>query len=319
MKKLNWRKKSRNHADREDFTSSKKNDPNSEDTFKLQVPKFYKENIDFNNVNDPLLLQVLPSTHEQEQQDGYSIDPVADLENSPHKGIIHKYYGRVLLIASGTCAINCRYCFRRNFPYSENYASKNNWQESLKYIQENPDIHEVILSGGDPLMLSTKTLKRFTDQLQLIDHVKTLRVHTRLPLVTPSRITKNFTTWLSQVRLKKVMVVHCNHPNELPDPLKNTIKKIIKTNTLLLNQSVLLKGINDNAETLIQLSHRLFELEILPYYINLLDKAKGTHHFEVDENQAKFIYKQIQSKLPGYLVPRLVQDIMGKKSKTLAI
>jgi EF-P beta-lysylation protein EpmB len=317
MKQIKWRQNSKNHGLDTDFLGNDNYEKRSEDLFRLQIPKFYKKNIDFNNPKDPLLLQVLPMKSELNSINGFINDPVADLENSPFKGLIHKYHGRVLLIASGVCAINCRYCFRRNFPYAENYASKNNWYESLEYIENHPDIHEVILSGGDPLMLSTKALKNFTDNLQKISHVKTLRIHTRLPLVTPSRVTKNFVDWLKQLKLNKIMVLHCNHPNELTDSLIKVFKKLKKTNTVLLNQSVLLKDINDNPKTLIQLSHRLFELGILPYYINLLDKAHGTHHYQVEENQAKIIYKEIQSRLPGYLLPRLVQDISGKKSKTL--
>jgi EF-P beta-lysylation protein EpmB len=316
MKKTIWRENCKNHAKQSDFLDINDYDVNSEDLFKLHIPKSYKKKIDFNNPNDPLLMQVMPSKYERYFDNEESSDPVGDLDASRVKGLIHKYHGRVLLISTGICAINCRYCFRRNFPYSHNYASAHNWLEAVDYIKSNPEIHEVILSGGDPLMLSTKALHKLTSQLESIKHIKTLRIHTRMPLVTPSRITTNFLKWLKKLPFKKVMVLHSNHPDELENGLKQTIKSIAKAGALLLNQSVLLKGINDNAEVLQQLSHKLFKLGILPYYLNQLDKAKGTKHFQVSNQQAKLIHRQLLEKLPGYLVPKLVTEIKGKKNKS---
>jgi EF-P beta-lysylation protein EpmB len=282
----------------------------------LHIPQFYQQLIDFKDKNDPLLLQVMPHASESIYDQEFTDDPVGDLKSRKVKGVIHKYHGRVLLIASGTCAINCRYCFRRNFPYTQNNASAQNWQQAFEYLSQNTDVHEVILSGGDPLMLSTKVLNKFTQQLNSIKHIKTLRIHTRLPLVSPSRININFIQWLNSIELNKVMVLHCNHPNELHPELKNTFTLIKNTNTLLLNQSVLLKNINDDAKTLITLSHKLFEFGILPYYLNQLDKVKGARHFYVTRKHAKSIHQQLLKQLSGYLVPKLVEEISGKNNKT---
>lgn len=316
MKKSPWRVKSKNHANADDFIGTQGYDKSSENLFRLHVPNYFKKLIDFNKPNDPLLLQILPSKYEHMVDENFTKDPVGDLNAKKSKGVIHKYHGRVLLIATGTCAINCRYCFRRSFPYKQNNASANNWKDAIKYISENNDLHEVILSGGDPLMLSTKILTNFTDQLKAIKHIKTLRIHTRMPLVSPSRINKNFINWLEKIQLNKVMVLHCNHPQELKKPLKNVLKRIKNTNTLLLNQSVLLKAINDDARTLAKLSHKLFEYGVLPYYLNQLDKTIGTQHFFITREQSKSIHKILLSKLPGYLVPKLVEEISGKKNKS---
>lgn len=316
MKSSNWRENCKNHLSDNELSIIKTYDKASQKIFNLKVPLYFKESIDFNNDNDPLLLQVLPVTDEKTIKIGYSNDPVGDLNSLKNKGIIHKYFGRVLLISTGTCAINCRYCFRRNFPYSQNNASAHHWKESVKYIKNNTDIHEVILSGGDPLMLSTKVLINLTEQLKDLPHIKTIRIHTRIPLVSPSRITDNFLNWLKDLPQKKVMVIHCNHANELTNLHKKIFKRIANTDTLLLNQSVLLKNINDNPDTLINLSHKLFESGVLPYYLNLLDKAKGTHHFKVKKSKAKSLHKILLQQLPGYLVPKLVEEILGKKNKS---
>ncbi len=316
MKKSSWREKSTNHVNESDLSNIYNYDKSSQDMFRLHVPKYFKKLIDFSNSNDPLLLQVLPSKHEHEVSKGFTSDPVGDLDSRKAKGVIHKYHGRVLLIASGTCAINCRYCFRRSFPYTENNASSQNWKQAIEYLKENTDVHEVILSGGDPLMLSTKVLNNFTEQLKPIKHIKTLRIHTRLPLVSPSRINDKLINWLNNIKLNKVMVVHCNHSNELSDIHKNIFSAIKNTNTVLLNQSVLLKNINDDAQILSELSHKLFSYGILPYYLNQLDKVTGTKHFVIDRNKAKAIHLQLLEILPGYLVPKLVEEISGKKNKT---
>jgi EF-P beta-lysylation protein EpmB len=316
MTKQIWREQSKNQASSQDFTAIKDYHRDSEKLFRLHIPEFFKNNINFTNSLDPLLMQVLPSIDEIKTVKNYSDDPVGDIKSKKSKGVIHKYLGRVLLIATGSCAINCRYCFRRSFPYSQNNASANNWSAAINYISNNKDLHEVILSGGDPLMLSTKVLSNFTSQLKDIEHIKTLRIHTRIPLVCPSRITDNFIKWLDGIPLKKVMVLHSNHPKELQPELKITLNKILSTQTLLLNQSVLLKGINDNANILAQLSFKLFDLGVLPYYLNHLDKVQGAAHFQVKNKQAKRIHKQLLAKLPGYLVPKLVEEIQGKKNKS---
>ncbi len=316
MTKQIWREQSKNHASLQDFTEIKAYHGDSEKLFRLHIPEFFKNNIDFTNSSDPLLMQVLPSIDEIKTVKDFSDDPVGDLKSKKSKGVIHKYKGRVLLIATGSCAINCRYCFRRSFPYSQNNASANNWSSAIDYISNNSDLHEVILSGGDPLMLSTKVLSNFTTQLNNIEHIKTLRIHTRIPLVNPSRITDKFIKWLDGIHLKKVMVLHSNHPKELHPELKTTLNKVASTQTLLLNQSVLLKGINDNAKTLSQLSFKLFEFGVLPYYLNQLDKVQGAAHFQVTNKQAKRIHRELLATLPGYLVPKLVEEIPGKKNKS---
>ncbi|MBL4661604.1 MAG: EF-P beta-lysylation protein EpmB [Alcanivoracaceae bacterium] len=316
MSNKNWRSHCQNHVDEHDIKHIVNYDPKAKDLFPLLIPKFLKNKIDFKNNNDPILLQVIPQKNEHLHFDGYSNDPVGDLRASHAKGVIHKYHGRVLLITNGACAVNCRYCFRRNFPYAKNYASSHNWQKAIEYIRSHTEIHEVILSGGDPLMLSTKTLKNLSSQLESITHVKTIRIHTRMPLVSPERITDNFIQWLEEISLKKVMVLHCNHAQELDNSLRQTIKLIAKTGTLLLNQSVLLKNINDKSQILADLSHRLFEFGILPYYLNQLDKANGTQHFSITNTRAKSIHKQLLQSLPGYLVPKLVEEISGKKHKS---
>jgi len=316
MNKGNWRESTKNSVSTNQLEKHTEYDKRSEDLFPLLIPSFFANNIDFNNQYDPILKQVIPLKHELKKQNGYHNDPVGDMKASADNGVIHKYHGRVLLIASGLCAINCRYCFRRNFNYAENHASGKNWKKAIDYIKSNKDINEVILSGGDPLMLSTKALNKLTIQLAKISHIKTLRIHTRIPIVAPDRITENFITWLNSLPFKKVMVLHCNHPNELNQNLREVLHRISHSNTFLLNQSVLLKDINDDAKILSQLSHRLFDFGIMPYYLNQLDKAKGTYHFRVSNKTAKSIHKKLLKILPGYLVPKLVEEISGKLNKS---
>ena len=316
MTKQNWREKCKNHVSSQDFTAIQDYHKGSEKLFRLHIPEFFKNHIDFTNPFDPLLMQVIPAIEEIKTLKDFSDDPVGDLKSKKSKGVIHKYKGRVLLIATGTCAINCRYCFRRNFPYAQNNASANNWHSAIEYIANNKELHEVILSGGDPLMLSTKVLSNFSSQLKDIEHIKTLRIHTRMPLVSPSRITNNFIKWLDGISLKKVMVLHSNHPQELHPILKPILNKIASTQTLLLNQSVLLKGINDQTKILTDLSFKLFDFGVLPYYLNQLDKVQGAAHFQVTNKQAKLIHKELLATLPGYLVPKLVEEIPGKKNKS---
>lgn len=311
-----WRDAVKNHVRATDLNELKVYDKTSEDLFALKIPAFLKQQIDFSNPDDPILLQTLPHYLEHEFDDADSEDPVSDLKSLKSKGILHKYYGRILLIATGTCAVNCRYCFRRNFPYTKNNASAGNWSAAITYIKQNPEIHEVILSGGDPLMLSCKVLNQLSLQLENIQHVKTIRIHTRIPVVAPERINQNFLQWLDNIKLNKVMVLHCNHPSELTEAHKDVFHQIKKTDTTLLNQSVLLNKINDTSEILVKLSHKLFDMGVLPYYLHQLDKAKGTKHFRMSDSKAKELHKEISIRLPGYLVPKLVREIPGKNNKT---
>lgn len=287
--------------------------------FQLRVPLSFVERMEYGNPNDPLLLQVLPVLRENEAVEGFSEDPLAERQYNPVPGIVHKYENRVLLITSGGCAVNCRYCFRRHFPYSDNNPGKDEWQNSLAYIRTNPAITEVILSGGDPLSASDKHLHWLVQQLDTIPHLRRLRIHTRLPVMIPERLDDNCLAWVGSSRLKTTMVLHVNHANELSSTITNAVSRLKALDITVLNQTVLLKGINDNVDTLTTLQESLFDTGILPYYLHLLDPVSGASHFQVVTDQAISIYKALQAKLPGYLVPRLVRDLPGRPSKTLVL
>ncbi len=271
--------------------------------------------IDIHNPQDPVLRQFLPTADETIELQHFNSDPVGDEAATQIPGLIHKYHGRVLLIASGSCAVNCRYCFRRHFPYSQSFAPRNRWRASIDYIAQHPEIHEVILSGGDPLTQETKTLAQLTRNLTKITHVKTLRIHSRIPVVLSQRIDHEFMQWAEPLRLKKVMVLHVNHANELTTKAQNAIKKLKQSGFTLLNQSVLLKGVNDEVEVLAELSKKLFENNVLPYYLHQFDPVQNATHFMIEETTAKEIHQQLQAQLPGYLVPKLVKEIAGEKHK----
>lgn len=284
-------------------------------TFSLKVPRSFAEAIEKGNPDDPLLRQVLPVRDEIEVYPGYSDNPVGDLEAAKAVGILHKYRGRVLLINTGTCAVNCRYCFRRSFPYADLQLGKEKEIAALRYIRENQDITEVILSGGDPLLLSDERLQRLFRQIAGIAHVKRIRIHSRLPIVLPARITQGLLDVLGQSAKPAVLVVHCNHPHELTERVSEACRLLKQKDILLLNQSVLLRGVNDNPTDLIALSERLFENGVMPYYLHLLDKVSGAGHFEVGEAEALELIRQMQAELPGYLVPKLVKEVAGANSK----
>ncbi len=283
--------------------------------FSCRVPRPYFNRIKKNNPHDPLLKQVLPINQELKETPGYSIDPLAEIQASPAEGFLHKYHGRVLVPLTGACAINCRYCFRRHFDYAQHSLSPTRWQNLLDYLQDNPEISEVIFSGGDPLIIKDPSLQKLIDQISTLSQINTLRFHTRLPIVIPQRITHHLIDMLHQCRLNVVMVVHCNHANEVDDLVAEAMLKLKSAGVTLLNQSVLLKDINDNAQSLIQLSYRLFSAGILPYYIHLLDKVQGAGHFDVNLDKALKLIESIRSKLPGYLVPRLAQEVPNHSSK----
>lgn len=284
--------------------------------FKTVITETQLQKIDLNDLQDPIAAQFFPTKNEQKNHPGFTPDPVGDGNARQDTGVIQKYHGRILLIASGICAVNCRYCFRRHFPYNQNLAYKDNWQAVIDHIKHNPNIHEVILSGGDPLLLPTKTLKALTDRLHHFPQVKTLRMHSRIPIVLPSRIDHEFLDWLDKLSLRKVMVLHINHSREIGSQAEQAVASLQTTKCTLLNQSVLLKGINDCPEALQELSHKLHQMAILPYYLHLLDKVQNASHFEVSEDKAKAIHKKLMNKLPGYLVPKLATEKAGKRSKT---
>lgn len=285
--------------------------------FPLRVPKSFAERMEKRNPNDPLLKQVLPVIEETHTVNGFSLDPVGDLKAMTATGVIHKYQGRVLLINTGSCAIHCRYCFRRNFPYPDFQLNKQKQGDAIAYLQRDKDIHEVILSGGDPLLLSDTKLARLMLEMNEVAHLKRIRIHTRLPIVLPDRITKDLINALSQSDKQLIMVVHCNHANELNLEVAIACEKMRQARITLLNQSVLLKNINDDILQLCRLSETLFSLGIIPYYLHLLDKALGTAHFEVSKTDAILLMQQLQTQLSGYLVPKLVQEVAGEAAKTL--
>ncbi len=283
--------------------------------FRLLVPKSYVDKIKKNDWTDPLLKQILPLSLEQQAFDGFTVDPVGDANARMANGVLQKYQGRVLLITTGACAVHCRYCFRRHFPYADAMADKKHWQDTLDYIEKDRSLHEVILSGGDPFMLPDARLASMCNDLASISHVKTLRFHTRLPVILPSRINDAFLSWLAPLPVRKVVVIHANHANEIDDQTGAALKHLAEHQITLLNQSVLLKGVNDHARILMELSLRLFEFGVLPYYLHVLDKVQGAAHFDVDEKQAKHLLVALKQSLPGYLVPRLVKEVSGERSK----
>ena len=284
--------------------------------FSLKVPCSFIARMERENPNDPLLRQILPLGQECEEVTGYSPDPLQEQSQTPCDGVIHKYNGRLLLITNSSCAVNCRYCFRRHFPYKENRLGGENWQRALDYISRDTSIQEVIFSGGDPLVSSDNRLKSITTALNNIPHIQTLRIHSRLPVMIPERITPELIDWFAGQRCKPVMVIHCNHPNEINKSVCNAMTRLREAGVTLLNQSVLLNCINDNAHTLKELHEKLFSAGVLPYYLHLLDPVQGAAHFDVPEDRAKEIITGLMALSPGYLVPRLVRDIPGEPGKT---
>ena len=289
----------------------------AEKDFPILVPKPFADLMESGNPNDPLLLQVLPRDNETETVAGYIADPLTENQTNIQKGIIHKYQGRLLLLAATSCAVNCRYCFRRHFDYSKNRIGRSEWNEALDYVRSAPSITEVILSGGDPFMLQDKQLFELFAQVESIPHVERLRIHTRLPVVIPQRLTSDLINRLNDSRLASSMVLHINHPNELSDELAPKLRALRSGGTWLFNQAVLLKNINDKLDTLESLSHELFKFNILPYYLHLLDPVTGAHHFDVPKQDAIELYQQLQAKVPGYLLPRLVREVPNTAYKTL--
>ena len=291
----------------------------AEQQFKTRVPRGFAARMQPGNRYDPLLLQVLAVGEELKFTDGFIVDPLAEITAIPLSGLIHKYHGRVLLTLTGACAINCRYCFRRHFPYQDNNPGRSGWKDAVEYIAKDARIHEVILSGGDPLLAKDNLLSDLFTQLAAIAHVRTIRIHTRIPVVLPERINKSFLHLLAENRLHKVVVLHSNHPHELDNNVLEACAALRQAGCHLLNQSVLLARVNDSAEILAELSERLFACGVLPYYLHLLDKVHGAAHFDVSLQEASTIFQQLQSLLPGYLVPRLAREEAGKKHKTIIL
>ncbi|PHS19562.1 MAG: EF-P beta-lysylation protein EpmB [Kangiella sp.] len=282
--------------------------------FKVRVPRTYLDKIEKGNIQDPLLLQVLPKIGETQTQVGFVKDPLNE-QKTETTSLLHKYHGRALLILSGACAVNCRYCFRRHFPYAEHRFDIEAQTNALNYIGNDVSISEVIFSGGDPLMLPDKAIDELITALENIPHVKRLRIHTRLPVMIASRLTLELAQRLSISRFAVSIVLHINHPNEIDDALARQIKVYSTFGITLLNQSVLLKDVNDSAVVLSELSEKLFDVGVLPYYLHLLDPVDGASHFDVPKPVATKIMKELTVYLPGYLVPKLVQEVAGEESK----
>lgn len=285
--------------------------------FPLRVPRGFVKRMKKGDINDPLLRQVLPLGLELLSSPLFEGDPLQELKKNPLPGLLHKFYGRVLLIFTGVCAINCRYCFRQHFPYSENNPGKKGWQEVINYINQEETISEVILSGGDPLIAPDQSLKDLVQQLSDIPHVKRLRIHSRIPVVLPERITDELISWIKDTRLKTTLVIHCNHAQEINIEVKESLLKLAAANVTLLNQAVLLKDVNDNILALTDLSETLFDSGVLPYYLFTLDKVLGAMHFDLPLSRAKELHQELTHRLPGYLVPKLAKEEPGALAKVL--
>jgi len=263
------------------------------------------------------LRQVLPIDAELRLQPGFDVDAVGDLAARGATGVLHKYEGRALLVATGSCAVHCRYCFRRHFDYATDTAAADRWQAALEYLRKDESIEEVLLSGGDPFSLSTPRLAEFTEALRNIPHVRRLRIHTRLPVVLPERIDAELLDWLRGLRQRVVIVIHANHANELDGDVAAALHALHAAGATLLNQSVLLRGVNDDIDAQVALSGVLLECGVLPYYLHQLDRVAGAAHFEVDDARALALHRQMAARLPGYLLPRLVREIVGEPNKTM--
>ncbi|MDO6461722.1 EF-P beta-lysylation protein EpmB [Granulosicoccaceae sp. 1_MG-2023] len=284
--------------------------------FPLRVPRPYLNRITRGDPQDPLLLQVLPQLQELTETPGYSADPLDEAQFTPVPGLLHKYQGRVLVVLNGNCAIHCRYCFRRHFPYKEHQIGKAHWQRIVDYIAADTSIREVIFSGGDPLTVTDSALAEKVRQLDAIAHLKRLRLHTRVPVMIPSRINDDCLAWLRATRLQVVCVIHANHANEIDAEVLQALDQLRGAGVTLLNQTVLLRGVNDAAETLIRLSETLSEAGVMPYYLHQLDAVQGAAHFAVSDAQAAQLMQALRASLPGYLVPRLVREDAHSPNKT---
>jgi EF-P beta-lysylation protein EpmB len=283
--------------------------------FPLLVPRGYVARMRRGDPLDPLLRQVLPIGAERAEIAGFSVDPVGDVAAELVPGLLHKYHGRVLMVTTGACAINCRYCFRRHYAYDELPPAADDWGPALAEIAADQSIEEVILSGGDPLTIADVRLAALAERLTAIDHLRRLRIHTRLPIVVPERVDDALLAWLCGTRLTPVMVLHANHPAELDAEVAAALTRLSSAGVLLLNQAVLLAGVNDDVATLAALSRRLIELRVLPYYLHQLDRVAGAAHFEAPTARGLELLEQLRSQLPGYLVPRYVQEVAGEPAK----
>ena len=292
--------------------------PSALTDFPVRVPLPWLARMEPGNPDDPLLRQVFPYPEETVVIQGKGEkDPLQESRFSPTPGVLQKYHARALIISTGQCAIHCRYCFRRHFPYHSFQPDTDQWQSILTYLREEKALAEVILSGGDPLTLNDGHLLRLITDLSAIPHLRVLRIHTRFPIVIPQRVTPSLLDALATSRLKTVMVVHINHAREIDTSVKNAMQSVASGGTQLLNQSVLLRGINDNLDALEALSWALADTGVLPYYLHLMDDVQGAHHYQVGDAKGKQLVEDLRARLPGYLVPGLAREEPGRPSKTL--
>ncbi len=285
--------------------------------FPVFAPLPYLQRIRPENPADPLLRQVLPINAEDQSPPHFSIDPLGEDAATLQPGLLQKYHGRLLVVATGACAIHCRYCFRRHFPYSDGPGGGALREQLAAALAKDETLDEVILSGGDPLTLVDEALSSLVDTIEAAAHIKRLRIHTRLPIVIPQRVTQSLVERLSSSRLQKVIVVHSNHANEIDNDVISSLQRLDTSGTQMLNQSVLLKGVNDSADALVDLSQRLLDAGVLPYYLHQLDPVIGAAHFEVPIEHGRQLIAAIRARLPGYAVPRYVQEIAGQPNKTI--
>ncbi|WP_323751298.1 EF-P beta-lysylation protein EpmB [Marinobacter sp.] len=289
---------------------------NGHDLFPVRVPEPFIQRMEPGNPNDPLLRQVLPVADETIELSGFVRDPLEENTAIQTTGLIRKYHSRALLMVTGQCAINCRYCFRRHFPYNDHKLSREDRDLVINALNSSPEINEVILSGGDPLAVNDRLLSQWVDLLDSVPNLKRLRIHSRLPVVIPQRVCDDMLAWLNRTRLQKVLVVHVNHPAEIDQPTRDAFQRLKQAGVTLLNQSVILKGVNDNAATLTELSETLFDAGVLPYYLHAFDPVAGAHHFDVSDHRAATLVRKMLETLPGFLVPKLVREVPGESSKT---
>ena len=283
--------------------------------FPLLVPRGFAARMRKGDPRDPLLLQVLPRPEELQEADDFVADPLGERESLAAPGLVRKYHGRVLLLLAGGCAVNCRYCFRREFPYAESGVGRAGLEEAMAAIAADESVSEVILSGGEPLLVDDARLAALVARLGEIPHLRRLRIHTRLPVVIPSRVTPELVAALASSRLKPVVVMHINHPAEFDVDVMAGVRRLSAGGVLVFNQAVLLAGVNDSLEVLLSLCERLVDGGVVPYYLHLLDRVRGAAHFEVDVETATRLHRGLRERLPGYAVPRLVREIPGEQSK----
>ena len=296
---------------------SPKSPPESPATspFPLFAPPRFVAKIERGNWQDPLLLQILPTAQERVQDPSFVPDPVGDLPATRTAGLLHKYRGRALLLLNGVCAIHCRYCFRQHFPYADASLSGTRWDAAIAAIREDATLREIILSGGDPLTWTDDRLRRSVDELAQVSHLTRLRIHSRLPVVIPERVTESLLELLTATRLQPILVIHANHPRELDDEVQNRLHRLAAAGVVLFNQAVLLRGVNDSAEVLVGLSERLIECRTTPYYLHQLDRVAGAAHFEVSPHRGLELMEALREQLPGYAVPRYVREVAGGAAK----